>query len=151
MIGIISGLYFGVSFAARPISGPTITMFHKKKIMIFAYALGVIVNVGYALAGGIPLFIVSRFLHGLQFAFIGSLNYTLASDSLPPQKLASGLGLFGAGGAIATAIAPSIGLALRSWGEVTFGSMGAGYTVVFLVAAASMAISLIPCADALSA
>ncbi|NLM52060.1 MAG: MFS transporter [Firmicutes bacterium] len=146
MIGIISGLYFGVSFAARPISGPAITMFHKKKIMIFAYALGVIVNVGYALAGGIPLFIVSRFLHGLQFAFIGSLNYTLASDSLPPKKLASGLGLFGAAGAIATAIAPSIGLALRSWGEATFGNLGAGYTVVFLVAAACMAISLIPCA-----
>jgi len=146
MIGVISGLYYGISFVVRPVSGPLITKMNKKHLMFFANALGVVVNVGYALAGGIPLFIVSRILHGLQFAFIGSLNLTIASDSLPPEKMGSGIGFFGAGGAIATAVAPTIGMALRSWGENTFGSFGAGYTVVFLAAATSMLIALIPCA-----
>ena len=145
MIGVISGLYYGIAFAARPVSGPLITKLNKKHIMLFAYTLGMIVNLGYAAAGGIPLFIVSRVLHGLQFAFIGSLNLTLASDSLPPEKMGSGLGLFGAGGATATAIAPSIGIALRAWGEAAFGSLRAGYTVVFLAAATCMLLALIPC------
>src|SRR5690554_2993725 len=144
IVGVISGLYFGVAFATRPISGPVITKWNKKHIMLFAYALGMIVNIGYAAADGIPLFIGARVLHGIQFAFIGSLNMTLAADSLPEKKMASGLGLFSAGIAISMAIAPTIGLALRSWGETTFGSLGAGYTVVFLIAAACMAISIIP-------
>jgi MFS family permease len=145
LTGVISGLYFGVAFAARPVSGPVITILNKKKIMIFAYTLGMIVNLGYAFSGGIPLFIVSRILHGIQFAFIGSLNLTLASDSLPAEKMGAGLGIFGVGGATATAIAPTIGIALRSWGERTFGGLGAGYTVVFLVAACCTLLSLIPC------
>ncbi|MDR0936772.1 MAG: MFS transporter [Oscillospiraceae bacterium] len=145
MIGVISGLYFGVAFAVRPFSGPAITKLNKKYIMLAAYALGCVVNVIYALSNGIPLFVTARILHGVQFAFIGSLNMTLASDSLPPEKLGSGLGLFGVGGAVATAIAPSLGISLRAWGETLFASTTAGYTIVFSVAAACMLISIIPC------
>jgi MFS family permease len=52
MIGVVAGLYFGVAFAARPFSGPAITKMNKKHIMIFAYTLGMIVNIGYAQAEG---------------------------------------------------------------------------------------------------
>jgi MFS family permease len=145
LIGVLSGLYFGVAFAARPFSGPAIAMLNKKRIMLFAYALGVVVNVGYAISGDIPVFMASRILHGFQFAFVGSLNMTLASESLPPARMGSGLGLFGLGGATANAIAPSIGLALRSWGEQTFGSLKQGYTVVYIAAAACMIVSIVPC------
>jgi MFS family permease len=145
MIGVLSGLYFGVAFAARPFSGPAIAKLNKKHIMLFAYSLGVIVNVGYAISNGVPVFMASRILHGIEFAFVGSLNMTLASESLPAGKMGSGLGLFGIGGATANSIAPSIGMALRSWGEQTFGSLQHGYTVVYIVAAACMLIALIPC------
>jgi MFS family permease len=146
MIGLLSGLYFGVAVAARPFSGPAISKMNKKHIMLFSYAIGVAVNIGYAISGGIPSFVAPRFMQGIQFAFMGSLNMTLASDSLPPDKMGSGLGLFGVGGAIANAIAPSLGMALRSLGERTFGSLMAGYNVVFLAAAACILISLVPCA-----
>ena len=144
MVGLIAGLYFGVAFAARPIAGPTIIKLNKKNIMILANILGIFVNIGYALAGGIPQFVVVRILHGIQFAFIGSLTYTLAADNLPQEKMASGLGFLGAGLATAIAIGPGIGIGLRSWGETTFGSFEAGYTVVFLVAAVFMLLTLIP-------
>ena len=145
MIGLLSGLYFGVAFAARPFSGPAIAKLNKKHIMLCAYTLGVIVNVGYAISDGIPVFMASRILHGIEFAFVGSLNMTLASESLPAGKMGSGLGIFGVGGATATAIAPGIGLALRSWGEQTFGGLRQGYAVVYIVAAVCMLISIIPC------
>ncbi|MDR0473108.1 MAG: MFS transporter [Treponema sp.] len=144
-IGVLSGLYFGVAFMARPFSGPVVAMLNKKYIMLFAYSLGFIVNVGYAISGSIPVFMVSRILHGLQLAFIGSLTLTLASASLPPEKIGSGIGLFGAAGATANAIAPSVGIALRSLGEQSFGSVKLGYTVIFLVASVCMLISIIPC------
>ena len=65
LVGAISGLYFGVAFAARPISGPVITLLDKRKIMIATYIAGVVTNVAYALAGSVPLFILARILHGL--------------------------------------------------------------------------------------
>ena len=48
LVGAISGLYFGVAFAARPISGPVITLLDKRKIMIATYIAGVVTNVAYA-------------------------------------------------------------------------------------------------------
>ena len=146
MIGLLSGFYFGVAVAARPFSGPAVAKLNKKRIMLFAYAIGVAVNIGYAISGGIPSFIAPRLMQGIQFAFLGSINLTLASDSLPPEKMGAGLGIFGVGGAVANAIAPSAGMALRAWGAQCYGSLKAGYTVVFLTAAACMLVSLLPCA-----
>ncbi len=145
MAGIITGLYFGISFAARPFSGPAITKLNKKYIMYFSYGMGVIVNVVYALSRGTGMFIVARILHGIQFAFIGSLNLVLAADFLPKEKMGSGLGFFGVGGAIATAIGPTIGMSVCDWGNAVFGGT-AGYKIVFLVSAFCMLISILPCA-----
>ncbi|MDR2360087.1 MAG: MFS transporter [Oscillospiraceae bacterium] len=143
VIGVISGMFYGVAFAVRPFSGPVITKLNRKHIMLAAYAVGVLVNGGYALSSSLPLFVAARFLHGLQFAFIGSLTLTIAGDSLPAAKMGSGLGIFGVNTAVATAIAPGMGLFLREWGAVRFGG-NAGYTAVFAFAAACMALSIIP-------
>ena len=42
LTGIIAGLYFGVAFLMRPISGPAITVLNKKTLMIIVYAGGYI-------------------------------------------------------------------------------------------------------------
>ena len=144
LVGAISGLYFGVAFAARPISGPVITILDKKKIMIATYIAGVVTNVAYAAAGSVPFFILARILHGLEFAFVGSLNLTIASDSLPREKLGSGIGIFGIGGALSQAVGPSMGIAIRDFGAARWGE-GGGYTAVFLVSALFMLIALVPC------
>lgn len=145
LAGLITGLYFGISFAARPFSGPAITKLNKKHIMYFAYCMGVVVNVVYAISSNSAMFIVARVLHGIQFAFIGSLNLVLAADYLPKEKMGSGLGFFGVGGAIATAIGPTIGMNVCDWGNATFGGT-MGYKIVFLVSAFCMLISIVPCA-----
>ena len=31
MTGVVSGLYFGIAFAARPVAGPIITQMNKRK------------------------------------------------------------------------------------------------------------------------
>jgi len=143
-VGLVSGLYFGVSFAVRPVSGPAITKLNKKALMIMTYSLGVVTNAAYAFCGSIPLFVAARVLHGIEFAFIGSLGLTIASDSLPKEKLASGIGFYGIGGAIAMIIGPAMGIIIRDWGDGLWGA-GYGYRAVFAVAAVFMLIGLIPC------
>ncbi len=143
LVGTISGLYFGVACAARPISGPTITMVNKKKLMIWVYAAGVLTNLIYAVAGSVGVFILARIIHGLQFAFVGSLGLTIASDSVPREKLGSAVGLYGAAVALAMALGPGLGIALRDWATARWDAAG-GYTAVFLLAAFFMLLAVIP-------
>ena len=143
IVGMLSGLYFGIAFAMRPISGPLVTVGNKKILMVVSYTLGLIVNVLYATSGSIPLFVFARIIHGVQYSLVGSLLLTVASGSLPKEKIGSGIGVFGVAGVFGTALGPSIGIVLRSWGDARFGD-GGGYRVTFIAAAICCALSLIP-------
>ena len=143
LVGTIAGLYFGVACATRPLAGPAITMANKKKLMIWVYIAGVVTNLIYAAAGSVGVFILARVLHGLQFAFVGSLGLTIASDSVPREKLGSAVGIYGIGLALAMALGPTLGISLRDWATVRWGQSG-GYTAVFLLAAFFMCLAIIP-------
>ena len=143
LVGTIAGLYFGVACATRPIAGPAITMANKKKLMIWVYVAGVVTNLIYAAAANVGVFIAARILHGLQFAFVGSLGLTIVSDSVPREKLGSAVGLYGAAVALAMALGPSMGISMRDWATLRWGQAG-GYTAVFLMAAVFMFLAIIP-------
>ena len=143
LVGTIASLYFGVACAARPVAGPAITMVNKKKLMIWVYVAGVVTNLIYAVAGSVGVFILARVLHGLQFAFVGSLGLTIASDSVPREKLGSAVGVYGIGLALAMALGPSLGIAVRDWATSRWDQAG-GYTAVFLLAAFFMLLAIIP-------
>ena len=143
LMGLLTGLFYGIALAMRPVAGPVTTRVDNRKLMMIAYAIGAVVNLGYALFHSIPMFMLFRFLNGVQYAFVGSLGVTLAANSLPQDKLTSGLGIYGVAGAVAASIAPQIALWLRDWGEA-IGNPDLGFTFVFLFAAASLALGLIP-------
>lgn len=143
LVGALTGMFFGVSFAMRPVSGPVTTKMDKRRLIILANVIGIVVNAGYAISGGIGTFVLFRVLNGVQYSLIGSLNLTIAGDSLPPEKMGSGLGIFGVGSAAALAVGPSIGIALRDFGTNVRGE-AFGYTVVFIFACLIMVVSLIP-------
>lgn len=144
LVGLLTGLYFGVSVALRPVAGPALVRLDRKALLIFTFGMGVLVNFLYASFDNIPLFIMSRVLHGVQFSLVGSLLLTVAGDSLPQEKLGSGIGLMGIGNALSLSLGPSIGLAIRAWGDATFGP-GGGYKAIFYAASGIMVLSLIPC------
>jgi MFS family permease len=144
LTGVIAGLYYAVSFALRPISGPTITVVNKKTLMIIVYAAGAVINLGYAFFPSVPMFVLMRFLHGVQLAFYGSLALTVASDSLPDDKMASGLGIYGLSGIVAQALGPSVAAYVREIGTNLMGESG-GFMAIFLTAAFFAAVSVIPC------
>ena len=145
VMGVLTGMFFGVALAMRPFAGPITTRINHRLLMIFVFSLGCFVNIGYALFHAFVPFIIFRVFHGIQYSLIGSLCFTIAGDSLPRERLASGLGIFGAGGAITSAIAPSIGIWLRDYGTRLRGDHF-GYTLVFLCGATILALAVIPSA-----
>lgn len=143
LMGLLTGMFYGVALLMRPVAGPVQTRTNHRKLLIAVFAIGVVVNVGYALFHSIPMFLAFRVLHGVQYAFYGSLSMTVAADSVPQEKLASGLGFYALSGAVAQAIAPQIGINLRAWGTAQRGE-DFGFMILFSFAALMMALSLIP-------
>jgi MFS family permease len=144
IMGLLAGLFYGVALSMRPIAGPVMTKFDNRKLMMMVFALGGVANIGYALFHSIPVFILFRFLHGVHFSLVGSLTMTLAGNSLPKEKMASGLGLFGIGGAVGMAIGPSIGInILKLCTNIKNESFG--FTSIFLFATIILFLAVIPC------
>lgn len=90
---------------------------------------------GYVLTAAVALALVCRMLHGAALAFSNTTGATIASDALPQKRFAEGMGYFGMATALATSLAPALGLAL----------MKVSFTVLFLAAAGFMLISLLLC------
>jgi MFS family permease len=145
LTGFLTGMFYGVALAMRPVSGPMITRLDKRKLMIGVFGLGAAANLGYALFPTVPLFIAFRFLNGAQYSFVGSLILTRIGDSLPPEKMASGMGIYGVSGSIGMSVAPAAGGWLRDFGAARFGEL-MGYRLLFLYSMAVMLAAMIPCA-----
>jgi MFS family permease len=65
VMGLLTGMFFAVSLAMRPVSGPMVTKIDKRILVIGVFALGGVVNLGYALFHSIPAFIFFRFFNGV--------------------------------------------------------------------------------------
>ncbi len=143
VMGLLTGLFFGVALSMRPVSGPVITKFDKRKLMILVFIIGGVANIGYALFENISAFILFRLIHGLQYALVGSLTMTLAGDNLPKGKMASGMGIYGLSGTIAMAIGPTIGMNILNFGTNLKGE-GFGFTCVFLFSMIILFLGVIP-------
>ncbi|MCL1834585.1 MAG: MFS transporter [Oscillospiraceae bacterium] len=147
VMGNIVGLYFGVALAMRPVAGPLITKLNKRNLLIFVYFTGGIVNLGYALFNTTEAFIAFRVIQGVQYSFMGSLTMNIAVDSLPKDKMTSGIAMYGLGGILMQTIGPNFGLWLRDLGSsIRSGAEGVllGYKIAFFFASAMLAVAVIP-------
>jgi MFS family permease len=143
--GFLVGMFFLVSFMMHPFVGIAMAKIDKRRLLIFVFAIGCVANLGYAMLHSISAFMLFRFLSGIQYSMVGALTMVIAADNLPPAKLASGLGVFGVGGVIGTAIAPSIGIALLDFGILHRGE-ALGFTLAFLFSAIALAMAILPSA-----
>lgn len=143
IMGLLTGLFFGVAFSMRPISGPLLTKFDKRKLMIMVFFIGGVANIGYALFSSISAFIAFRLLHGLQYALVGTLTMTMAGDNIPRDKMGSGMGVYGLSSSLSMAVAPSLGIGILHLGT-HLKNEGLGFTFDFLFAAVISFLALIP-------
>lgn len=143
LTGFLAGMFYGISLMLKPVSGPAATKMDKRNLLIFVFLCGALANLGYALFHSIPAFIIFRFLSGAQYSLVGALIMTLAADHLPKDKITSGIGIYGIGGAIANAIAPSAGEAILKYGT-RIRDESYGFTLLFLLGSVVFVLSTIP-------
>lgn len=143
LMGLLTGLFFGVALLMRPVTGPVITKYDKRKLMIIVFIIGGISNIGYALFPNVSAFILFRLIHGVHYALFGALTMTLAGDNLPKEKMASGMGIYGLSGSVGMAIAPTIGMNILSFGT-QLKDESFGFTCVFLLAMTICFLGVIP-------
>ena len=136
LVGMVSSMFAITALAIRPIGGPAISYFKKNKLLALAVGFISSAFVIYGFSKSIPMLIMGRLLHGMGMGLTAPICLALASDALPENKMASGIGVFSLAQAVSTAIGPYIGLKLAGL---------LGYNVSFFIGAAMMGLSMILC------
>ncbi len=134
VVGVVSSMFAVTSLGIRPFSGPAMDYYRKNRLMTLALGLIVLAFIGYGVSKSVAVIIISRLIHGMGIGVAAPLSMAMASSALPESKLASGLGVFTLGQAVATAVGPSVGLALS-------GSIG--YNATFLIVAAFIFVAFL--------
>ena len=126
VIGLVLSGYAVAALLFRPFSGYIVDSFNRKKVLIFFMLVSFLFYGCYLLAGTLVLFAVVRTLHGGPFGASTVANSTVAIDVLPSSRRNEGIGYYGLSNNVATAIAPTVGIALYK--------VSGNFNVLFLVA-----------------
>ena len=134
LAGTAAFLFSLVAVVCRPFIGWMLDN-GKRKVILFIGLFGMaLMPAGYLLVSVIALAFVFRMIHGASLAFSNTATATIASDLIPHERFAEGMGYFGLATALATACAPALGLMLMN---------KCGFTVLFLCATGAVVVAFI--------
>lgn len=134
IVGMVSGMFAVTALCVRPVVGPATSYFKKNRLLAVTIGIIIAAFVFYSFATSIPMIIAGRLLQGMGMGFLAPVTLALASNSLPENKMASGIGVFSLGQAVATAVGPTIGLKLLK---------AIGYSKSFFIAAVLLSIAFV--------
>ena len=130
--GLAATAFSFVAVLCRPFIGWMLDN-GKRKAILFIGLIGLaLMPVGYLFAQALALALLFRMLHGASLACSNTTSSTIATDVIPKSRFAEGMGMFGMATALATAVAPALGLAL----------MGKSFRVLFLTATGFAVLAL---------
>ena len=134
VIGVVVGMFSVTALGTRPVTGPLIDGGNKKLLYMLMLGLIAVASFGYAFVSTVPMLIFFRLLHGIGMGCNAALGLTMATDCLPQDKMASGIGVYGMSSVLATAFGPGIGLAVAE---------RFGYRIAFCLSGALVVVSII--------
>ena len=111
-IGIVLSGYTLTALAMRMLSGYVVDTFPRKTVLLIGYFFFALFFAGYLAAGSLLLFAIVRTLHGAPFGLATIVKSTVAIDVLPSSRRTEGIGYYGLSNNVATAIGPTIALAI---------------------------------------
>ncbi len=95
MMGFIGGIMNICSLVSRPFIGVLVDRISKYKLSSFGIFCVLLSCIGYFFAQSPALIVAARIINGLGFACCSTCLSTWMSDLLPPNKIGSGMGIFG--------------------------------------------------------
>lgn len=132
--GICAAVFSFVAVIIRPFVGWWLDNGVRRTALVIGLLLMGLAPAGYVIVPTLSLAIALRMVHGVGLSFSNSTTATVASDVICRPRFAEGMGYFGMATALASAIAPALGLEL----------MGAfGFKVLYMVAALIAVLGLV--------
>lgn len=124
--GICAAAFAFVAVIIRPFVGWWLDNGVRKVALVVGLLLLGAAPLGYVFVPVLSMSIAFRMLHGIGLSFSNSTTATVASDVICRPRFAEGMGYFGMATALASAIAPALGLSLME---------GTGFGTLYAVAA----------------
>ncbi|MBI2013946.1 MAG: MFS transporter [Candidatus Rokubacteria bacterium] len=130
-IGLVMGLFNAVGIVAQPFAGPWVDAIGRRPFMLAGPVFFAVSALLAAAASSIPVLAAVRVLQGLGFSMFFVASYSYVIDLVPPARRGWALGLYGASGLLATAVAP-VGSewVIRRWGFRPLFVVAAGLAAV---------------------
>ena len=132
--GICAAAFAFVAVIVRPFVGWWLDNGVRKVALVVGLLLLGAAPLGYVFVPVLSMSIAFRMLHGVGLSFSNSTTATVASDVICRPRFAEGMGYFGMATALASAIAPALGLTLME---------SYGFGVLYAVAAAIAGLGLV--------
>lgn len=132
--GICAAAFAFVAVIIRPFVGWWLDNGVRKVALVVGLLLLGTAPLGYVFVPVLSMSIAFRMLHGIGLSFSNSTTATVASDVICRPRFAEGMGYFGMATALASAIAPALGLSLME---------GFGFGTLYAVAAGIAGIGLV--------
>lgn len=132
--GICAAAFAFVAVIIRPFVGRWLDNGVRKVALVVGLLLLGAAPLGYVFVPVLSMSIAFRMLHGIGLSFSNSTTATVASDVICRPRFAEGMGYFGMATALASAIAPALGLSLME---------GFGFGTLYAVAAGIAGLGLV--------
>ena len=133
LAGMCAAFFCLVAVVVRPFVGWWLDNGARRVVLVVGLILLALAPVGYVCVPVLSMAILFRMMHGAALSLSNSTTATVASDVIARPRFAEGMGYFGMATALASAIAPALGLEL----------MGFGFNVLYLAAAAISVLALV--------
>ncbi len=131
--GACAALFSLVAVLVRPFIGWWLDNGARRAVLIVGLLGLALAPAGYVAVPMLSVALVFRMVHGAALSFSNSTTATVASDVICKERFAEGMGFFGMATALASAIAPALGLELMGFGFNVLYGMAAAISLVALV------------------
>lgn len=112
IVGLIASLSAFTSMFIRPISGLLIDRLGAKKILLFSMLTITALISGYALFPILAIILGLRITHGIAWGLGSTASSTIASNEVPRNRFAEGMGYFALTTSLSSAFAPTLAVSV---------------------------------------
>jgi len=134
LAGLIAGLMNLTSLILRPLAGNLTDRVSKYHLTLVGGCLLVVASLGYSLTTNIVLVVLLRILNGVGYTLCSVCMATWMASLLPPDRIGSGMGIYGLANALGMACGPAISVFLyQHYSYQSVYWLAAGFSLLLVI------------------
>ncbi|WP_367294915.1 MFS transporter [Levilactobacillus yonginensis] len=134
LAGVVAGMMNLTSLVLRPVAGNLTDRFSKYRLTLIGGSLILVACVGYGLTTAVPLIMFWRVVNGVGYTLCSVCMATWMASLLPPDRIGSGMGIYGIANALGMAVGPAVSVYLyHHYGYRSIFWVAAGFITLLLI------------------